>query len=69
MTAHATLHKQLDAGELVRRRQASDDYDALCRFEGIELSDDLRAEINRLVNGEVTPDQCRAVIIHKLAPK
>jgi hypothetical protein len=66
MTAHAKLHKPLDAAELERRRQASDDYDALCRFEGIELSDAVRQEIDRQINGEVTPEQCRAAIVRKL---
>lgn len=58
---------KLDAAEIERRRRASEEYDALCRFEGIELSADMRQEIERLVNGEVTSEQCRANIIRKLA--
>lgn len=57
---------KLGLAEIERRRKASEDYDALCRFEGIELSADMRQEIGRLVNGEVTSEQCRANIIRKL---
>ncbi len=55
-----------DAAEIKRRRKAAEDYDALCRFEGIKLSADMCQEIEQLVNGEVTPAQCRAIIIRKL---
>lgn len=57
---------KLDVAEIERRRKASEDYEALCRFEGIELSADMNAEIERLVSGEITPEQCRAGIIRKL---
>lgn len=60
------LHSKPDDVEIERRRRASEDYDALCRFEGIELSANMRHEIEHLVNGEVTPEQCRANIICKL---
>ncbi len=61
------LHSKPDEAEIARRHKASEEYEALCRFEGIELSADMRHEIERLVNGEVTPEQCRANIVRKLS--
>lgn len=69
MTARAKVAVQADVAEIERRRKASENYDALCRFEGIELSDDMRREVERLVSGEVTPDQCRANIIRALTSR
>lgn len=65
MTAHAKLHKPLDAADLERRRKAYDDYLALCHFEGIEFTDEMKADAERLLNGEMTPEQYTAFVTAK----
>jgi len=65
MTAHTKPHRPLAAAELERRRKAFDDCVALCSFEGIEFTDEMKADAQRLLNGEMTHEQYTAYIIAK----
>ena len=65
MTAHAKLHKPLDAADLGRRRKAYDDYLALCHFEGIEFTNEMKDDAERLLNGEMTPEKYTAFVTAK----
>ncbi len=65
MTGHAKPRKLLDTAELERRRKAFDDYVAFCHFEGIEFTDEMKADAERLINGEMTNEEYRRYIIEK----
>lgn len=65
MIARAKSHKPLPAAEIERRRKAYDDYVALCHFEGIEFTDEMKADAERLINGEMTNEEYRRYIIEK----
>jgi len=65
MISRAKSHKPLPAAEIERRRKAYDDYVALCHFEGIEFTDEMKADAERLINGEMTNDEYRRFIIEK----
>lgn len=65
MVVRAKSHKPLPAAEIERRRKAHEDCLALCHFEGIEFTDEMKADAERLINGEMTNEEYRRYIIEK----
>lgn len=67
MPTHAKVHVQLNSAEIEYRRGRLEEARASCALEGIHFDDEMLADVELLINGEMTTEEFGKYIARKYA--